>query len=161
VSKRSHRSVNKKHLKKVFKLKPDEHYGFPYSAAWEIEDREPTPEDVFVVLEEFKVPGIDFYRTFRNDRHMAKIFGGTIPPIYGYKTTEKKPVDRKNCLGTYYSDWRSEFTKKLAQTPEAMKYLFGWQWSKAFTEADSTYRHSEELGRVSKKSLDIVIEAFG
>jgi hypothetical protein len=73
---------------------------------------------VFVVIEGFKADDYrEFFAHYVEDAALATSFGVTMPPVYGYKTTTKKPVLAARCEGTHYREWRQTFVASLL-TPE-------------------------------------------
>lgn len=108
--KKSKRVANPKHRVRCFQLQPDAHFGNPWSEMWEPVRREPTKDDVFVTLRNFQHE--DFPKWYRSDQRLAHALNLEMPPIYGYKDTERKPVDVSKVEGTYYQDWRREFFSK-------------------------------------------------
>lgn len=105
---------NPKHSKRTFVFNPEDHtwFGSPFSEYWKAENRVPEDTDVFVVLDRFESYGYgkdNFYNLFKEDRGLAATLGLKMPPVYGYKTTTKKPVEPEDCTGTYYYDWRLKF----------------------------------------------------
>jgi hypothetical protein len=126
------KTPNKKHRVRTFKLKTDGcYYTNPWSKTWEIETREPTDDDVFVIISGFRCVGWDdFHNQYRRDEALAKDLGTTMPPVYGYKTTGKKLVQKKDCKGTYYREWRVEFFKKLV-TPKHLETIKTQEWAEA------------------------------
>ena len=107
---------NPKHLVSTFQLRrtsdTDRSRG---SRNWDIVDRIPDPTDVFVRLSHFQCAetGWDFYDACLTDQTLASYFEETLPPIYGYKTTEKKPVAASDCVGVPYSIWRRHLYSRL------------------------------------------------
>lgn len=134
------RGHNPKHRAHMFKFEADEDtrhkYGAPWSDYWEPELRVPTKDDVFVVIRGFKAEGYeDFYRDYQADQKLAQAFGVTMPTIYAYKTTDKRPVLSARCEGTFYRDWRKTFIQSLL-TPERVALIATW-W-----EAHPTGEHN-------------------
>ncbi len=127
-------AYNKKHFVKLFILKKDTYYSSPWSKNWDIAEREPKDNDVFVIIRNFR--GYDKHRdifsAYKLDARMAEAFGATMPEIYGYKSTSKKPVDIKDCKGVEYFTWRKTFAKSLL-TPSVKKKILKWQWANAPT----------------------------
>ena len=122
---------NKKHQVKAFVLNPVGGFGFPWSDHWDVETREPTTDDIFVVLEGFKTSnnmGYDIYSMYREDEKLAKHFGVKMPPVYGYKSTKKKPIPISSCIGTSYKVWREKFIQELL-TPKNRKLIEYHEWS--------------------------------
>ena len=131
------KQINPKHHQKVFKLKGGFHERSVRSNNWESIKHVPTPEDVFVVMAYFETDVVDrtfdLYRLYKLDEEMAEEFGGKMPPIIGYKSTEKKKVEPKDCIGKYYPEWRKEFAKSLLN-PKTMKMLQFWGWGRLHDE---------------------------
>lgn len=119
-----------KHKAKMFVL-TNARYRRPYSDNWEAETREALADDVYVVLENFEAIGYShFYQDVREDKEIAEAFGVELPAIYGYKSTEKKPVDKAKLLGTNYRAWRETWIKSLL-TPERVKQIGQLWWCQA------------------------------
>lgn len=117
------KKVNKKHKVRTFKLDPSEHFSNPYSECWKVESRVPTPDDVFVLIEKFKVESYGFYRMYRRAEKFSEQFGdGTMPDIYGYKSTKAKPVNEALVTGTEFRTWHHAFMQKIV-TPEIEKKM--------------------------------------
>lgn len=104
------RGSNQKHRVNAFRL-TGMSQSPPYSSNWTIEKRVPTADDVFVVINEFKALGFSIFGYAQQDRELAKQLGirDQCPEIYGYKTTVRKPVKAKDCMGTPYKVWRKQF----------------------------------------------------
>jgi hypothetical protein len=129
------KEVNEKHKQKMFKLANKiTSYGAA-SDNWESISHTPTKDDVFVILSHFETSGYDICECVRKDRIMASAFGATLPPVYGYKTTSKKPIDNSNCVGKPYLQWRQEYVKSLL-TDNNLKLIEAYAWSEL---VDSTY----------------------
>jgi len=128
-TRRNGKMPNRKHNVRSFRLRERVHSGGrTLSENWEIVRREPTDEDVFVVISYFKVDdGTSFYDRVRTDRHLAKTFGLPFPEVYGYKSTEKKPVTAADCQGTEYHEWRKDYFRKcLNSTLFAQVAAYHW-----------------------------------
>jgi hypothetical protein len=119
---------NKKHQVRTFVLKDGAHY-HPWSNAWEIEKRDPTPDDVFVILSGFKTEGYSFYTLYSEDKALAQAFDGKMPKIYGYKYTEQKPIKPEDLTGHHYPEWRKTFVKSLL-SPKVKSLLDNWRWAR-------------------------------
>lgn len=128
VSRGNGRTVNVKHRVRTFKLdETKSHFHRPYSNAWlPEEEREATDEDVYVILENFKVD-YGFYYMYEQDRRLIKLFGGTMPMVCGYKSTPNKPVH--SAQGTEYRKWREKFHKSL-DTDENRRLVTLRAWSR-------------------------------
>lgn len=111
-----------KHTHRTFVLTPRTNiYRATLSENWNIQDRTPEPSDVFVVLSRFRSQGPvgrkseDFYDLYESDQRLAQILGIEMPPVYGYKTTQKRPVEYEDCEGTSYYEWRTTFFLRYLQ----------------------------------------------
>lgn len=128
-SSKTKKTANKKHLVKTFKFDPAKSHYHPYSRSWEIVQREPQKEDVFVLLDKFKA-SYSFYNFYSVDQGLSKAFGdGAMPTIYGYKTTDKAPVDASKCVGTEYQTWRKQFIQSLF-VGKTKRLHNHWEWSR-------------------------------
>lgn len=104
--------VNLKHRVKNFRLIPTDYFCKPYSTHWEAEaEREATDDDVYVILEGFQSVKSNFFGLYNNDKALATAFGLKMPPVYGYKSTQAKPV--ASAQGTEYGAWSEKFRKSL------------------------------------------------
>lgn len=121
---------SQKHKVSAFKLKSDNlRFYRPWSNNWEVEaEREPTEDDVYVIIQNFQSVGFDFYHQYAADARVAKVFGLDMPEVYGYKTTTKKPV--VSATGIEYREWRKQFIKDLG-TDRAEELAANWAWAKA------------------------------
>lgn len=148
---------NKKYQVRTFKLKPTAMFTCPWSEAWEVQDREPETDDVYVIIDGFRTKGLgyDIYETYRHDEALATAFGETMPAIYGYKTSEKKPVLEKDCVGKSYLTWNKDFAKTLVKTPATKKMLDHYQWSRLENSYNWHYI------RYDKKLYNKIAEALG
>ncbi len=108
---------NKKHKQVSFVLKPCLHYSRPYSDHWSATEKEGESTDVFVVLEHFEEYGNKrFYEQYAEDALLAKEFGFSMPIVYGYKSTKKKPISESDLTGVPYHKWREDMISSL-KTP--------------------------------------------
>jgi hypothetical protein len=151
------KTINQKHKLTTFRLLGKNTHKHPWSGAWEAEEREPTDEDVFVILNNFKVVGRvhQFYDTYSNDVWLGEMLGGEVPEIYGYKSTTKKPVGLADCKGMDYYAWRKVWAQSLL-TPKVKTLLEHWQWARVIGES---YNWRSE--RTSKENLKTLLEALG
>lgn len=133
-----------KHKVTTFVLKDAVHFSHPWSDCWNVQSRVPDASDVYVILDNFKAgQNNNFYYEYRTDKHLFEAFGGKMPPIYGYKTTKKKPRDSTNCEGKDYFVWRKEYAKTLV-TPEIQKKLDLMEWSRAVDIDDWRFKRYKE-----------------
>jgi hypothetical protein len=142
--------INPKHRKKVFKLVSTRRRT-PYSENWEAETREPTPDDVFVLISEFQAIGFDVFQDYQEDSKLAETFKIPIPPVYGYKSTGASPVDPLTVIGKYYPDWRIEWIKSLAALPKVREAMEAWGWIRLTTDyerllSQESYYRTKGLG---------------
>lgn len=76
------------------------------SARWEaVDGRTPTADDVWVVLERFDAADYNFYTHYTHDKTVFDGLGKTMPPIYGYRSTEKRQVKTDGIPGVPYREW--------------------------------------------------------
>lgn len=139
---------NPKHRTRTFKLKRDLKSHGNLSDYWQVEDREPLDTDVFVILEKFRSLDGDVVKRYREDLRLGKKFGFDVPDIYGYKNTDKKPVDEEDCKGTTYNKWREAWLKSLI-TDRVKEEMEHYYWSKAIPER-SYYGAGDDRGSIVK-----------
>lgn len=154
---RGGKTVNVKHRVRAFKLDPNKsYYGRPYSSGWlPEEEREATDDDVYVVLENFKAY-YDFYGYYCEDRSLAKFLGIDMPTVYGYKSTQAKPVT--SAQGTEYRVWRQTLHDKL-KTDENKRLLSLRPWARAGSGGYvSGFGYCDGIG---EKTLAKVVGALG
>lgn len=104
-------------------------YEYPYSDHWEPIERVPQDDDVFVVLTSFRAFGLDFYTDAAGDALALEAFGLTLPPIYGYKSTDKQP---QKGHGVDYATWRQRLGRELLKSPAARELLEHYVWANTF-----------------------------
>ena len=146
------KKFNAKHKMKTFVFKPSKAnvYRMPYSDYWEADEIEPSEEDVWVVIKNFQGETYNFFQHHGEDSQLAEAFGGTLPRVYGYKSTEKSPVDRSKLEGTEYSKWRNTWVKTLVN-PTSIEVLDHWYWASV---VNSHYYGFDELAKKGLKRLD-------
>lgn len=102
--------------------------------SWKQADREPTDQDIFVILSNWDVDDMGrkqrFYLTYLQDAELLKKAGETMPAVFGYRGERSSKFAR----GTRYHEWRQ---KKLAQLLKGNEYVrllrerMRWrQWSR-------------------------------
>ena len=120
------RVKNAKHWTSAFKFKPVKSQN-QHSDNWEACKWEASDDDVFVILSYFAPKGFsgayEFYEVVEKDKVMANFLGVPFPDIYGYKTTEKKPVDPATVKGMEYKAWRGAYFDKAVKTSAKVKPL--------------------------------------
>lgn len=89
----------------------------PYSHNWLPDYDNPTDDDVYVEIENFLPVGMgtSFMNRFRIDKLLCDRLGITMPKIYAYKVTKKKPSQQRQ--GKKYEAWRDELAKKAIVHP--------------------------------------------
>jgi hypothetical protein len=156
---KKHGPVNAKHKVSTFVLRKRKGVYAPYSEAWDTVMREPEATDVYVILDHFKAEGNNgFYRRIEEDEMMAAIAGLPLPPIYGYKTTARKPVYSTSLTGIPYDTWRETFIATL-KTPELLAKVDLAQWAD-LTGVDLKVGYYRDL-RADKNILDNLVEVLG
>lgn len=146
----SGKKINPKHRMKLFKFNPSGGYSKPYSDAWEAIEHEPADDDVFVIIANFQTEDFDLGRYYHADKALAEQFGGTLPTIIGYKTSEKKPVSVKDCKGTHYPTWRDKFVPTLL-TQQVKDQFALFQWLQAVQNLKDSWRYRNIDKRVYDK----------
>jgi hypothetical protein len=119
---------NVKHRCAMFTLKDQPRFSSPYSDGWDAVSRTPDATDVYVILESFQAYD-GFGREYRNDAKLAKALGATMPTVYGYKSTEKKPVT--TATGVEYRVWRKQWILSVV-TPEIRAQIEEMRWAHPF-----------------------------
>lgn len=95
------------------------------SLAWDPVEREPQPTDVYVVIENFD--NYALRQHYSSDLMLAQMSRKEMPPIYAYKSTEKRPVDSTKLVGTSYENWRVDFRKSLVNN-RVLELVHMYQW---------------------------------
>jgi hypothetical protein len=120
--------TNVNHRRSTFTYNHSGYRTKPYSKYWEVNETEPTADDVFVVMAHFEPPG-NFYQSYNRAVQIAAKYGGTVPLVRGYKTTQRKPVKEEDCLGTPFHKWYNNFILDLLTKNEKLMHdmeLYGW-----------------------------------
>lgn len=95
-----------------------------HSLLWNPTTHTPKDDDVYVVLESYRVDGQgdDFYWTLERDKRLVESVGLKFPTIVGYKRTKTNQVDRAKLKGTEYSEWRKKgLAELLAKEPKVLE----------------------------------------
>jgi hypothetical protein len=148
--------INPKHRVKMFKFNFEGGYSKPWSDAWETVEHAPSKDDVFVIIKAFQTQDFNLGEYYRSDKILAEAFGGTLPMILGYKSTEKKPVFEKDCLGTTYVEWRKKWVPTLL-TQHVKDQFALWQWLKVVEQT----KHYWRTARADKKVYDKLAAELG
>jgi len=151
------RTPNKKHRVRSFRLVGTSTYG-SRSRNWEIVDREPTDDDVFVIISRFEAVDFgDFYRAYEQDKYLADALGLEMPEVYGYKTTSKKPVTDKDCDGMNYRVWRDKFFEGK-MTPLLWRYMSYNEWANLLRTSWTSGYHNPWKGKTQAAKAEAVKE---
>lgn len=144
---------NVKHRVKSFKLKMKDYYRHPYSDGWDAIEREPTDDDIFVILENFRADYGVFYSEAAKLYRVSQVLGKQIPEVYGYKSTATKPVRKSDCKGTPFKTWYEGFYRDLLDD-KLKEQILEWVWAEdvgsrynAYSESD----HTKVLARIEAK----------
>lgn len=165
----------KKYFSRVFTLKPDNAFEPPYSQMWDvIKEYEPKAEDVYVFMENFRIGGpkprysTDPHRKFlenlKKDIALCKLSGIPFPVVYGYKSTDKLPLEEKDIVGIPYEKWREKFFKQELESPKFQKAFLTLEWVTAIPfqyNYDSVLYDPKSALRTSIKSRDRLIAILG
>lgn len=155
----SGRTFNQKHVEKHFVLRDTVDSRYPLSNNWDIVSREPTLDDIFVVVQRFEVDSSnEFYKQVKRDRQTLKFLGGEMPPIYGIKSTVEKPVRTADVLGTPYKVWReAEIRRLLATNQEVQDLIENHSWALLFHQ-ESNWSWRFNARKIHKALLSAVPE---
>lgn len=153
--------VNVKHKVRTFKLDATKtSFWRPWSNNWEAEtEREADPKDVYVILQNFRT-NYDFYGLYQRDRQIAVAFNIPMPAVYGYKHTEKKPLNESTCVGIEYCTWRKSFLASL-NTAEAETMVGHWRWHKAAGGYFYGYGYGYSHDDLDGSKVKLLTEALG
>jgi hypothetical protein len=136
IGRSSYREANPKHKLKLFSLDKSEclngFYRSTKSDYWNPENRVPTADDVFEIIWEFKVTDYNIFERYGEDLQIAEVFNVDVPTVYGYKSTETKPVDPKTCLGTRYPEARQKWLAGVVKIPRVRMLIEHWKWATLF-----------------------------
>jgi hypothetical protein len=151
------RETNKKHHVKAFRLKEQTSNFGPKSNNWDIVDREPSDDDVFVIISHFEAVGFSgFYSKVQEDRRLAQWLGIKFPEVYGYKTTARKPLTKDDPKGTYYLEWRQDFFKLHLRWKDIRRWklLQLWRWRTVFSNGYANHRLTQNLKDYMKRASE-------
>lgn len=106
------------------------------SEGWTPTARVPTDADVYVVLEGYRPlnqhggSGEDWVAQYSQDESMLARYQLAMPPIIGYKTTERNPVRRDKLKGQEYGEWRKgPMWRLILGRPGMMELVQSYAWS--------------------------------
>jgi hypothetical protein len=150
-------TVNQKHKERCFKL--IRCGGAPFSDNWEIVDRHPDQDDVFVIINRFIPVDVSyswFDRVNNDKKAMKRLFNEELPDIFGIKDTCKHPVKAADVEGIPFDKWREEaFQEALGQHPDILAYIEAMEWT-GLTLGKFPWNSGNESGayRYLKANLD-------
>jgi len=124
-------AYNAKHKQHTFTM-VNRYTNGTLSKNWE--KAEPPQDDhCYFIINRFQVDGCtSFYQTVVNDMALARAFDLPFPEVYGYKTTDKRPIEHKDIeKGTPYMKWRKQFFAEL-MTPQCKQQIRDLQWAGLF-----------------------------
>lgn len=163
------KKTNKKHQVRTFVLTSDRNRGSRgWSSYWDIEDRTPQPDDIYVILQSFKVRGengvigVKFYEDLRADRRLLDGVGIPMPKVYGYKTSEKNQVDDSKLQGKDYYQWRKEYFEQVVRDPKVETLASHMLWHRLISRS-RFYRsyYSGNDSKISSKALATLFTRLG
>ena len=121
-------AVNQKHRDRTFTLNDVFHGSSPYSDHWS-SAVPPEEEHVFVIIRGFEPQGHDLNQ-MQNDKALLIKMGkeDLWPAVYGYKSTDLKPVLAKDIdKGTPYATWRTKtYATLLTEKTKAIVQALVW-----------------------------------
>ncbi len=138
------RVMNPKHKAKMFTLVGTRSHS-TLSDNWATAERVPEATDVYVLISGFNGDGYDFLADYRQDKKLAEHFGLTMPTIYGYKTSEKRPA--KGMEGTEYREWRKTLVTGLL-TPANLAKIEDHFWHSPMSEGYYHWPNTENRDKV-------------
>lgn len=146
---------NEKHRLKMFTFKPASRYTrHPLSNNWEPAEREPTDEDVFVILSYFEsMNGFNIYDLYREDARIADMLGREMPVVFGYKDTTKTPLVPENCKGIHYPEWHKRFNESLI-TDELRAVHLEIKWADVTSTFGTDKKRDGGTYRMAMKRLE-------
>jgi len=119
------------------------------------------PQDAhcyFIISRFMTRGGTVFYDTVQDDKLLAKAFKLPFPLIYGYKTTEKRPVEPKDIQnGLPYMKWRKQFFGGL-MTAKVKADIRAVQWVGLFNSMPYQFSSGWDTKQNFLKQLPKVIE---
>jgi len=147
------RQPNTKHRKRLFKFDPNSagNRRVP-STRWQAIDHEPSQDDVYILINNFKTPGWDFYHAYYQDTDLADHFKKKMPMVIGYKSTDTKPVDATKIPGKEYRVWRDEFVKSLL-TPDNVSIIQDMEWLERLKVYVGYGEKPEKVDRKNQENL--------
>lgn len=118
------------------------HHRFPWSSNWEIvKGHVPSDQDVFVIIKDFQpvatepaLRGAGFFGTFQRDCKLMEALGGTMPVVFGYKSTSSHPITEADCKGMSYAQWRRDILMKMPMPQDLVTDYMNMQWADIIPE---------------------------
>lgn len=130
-------AINEKHRVSTFRFKENKRGSG--SENWTIEEHTPNDADVFVIIKSFYVlGGYNFFNNYLKMERFLGIFGEKMPAVYGYKSTDRIPIENKDVKGKEFLIWYTgkleEIVDRTLDSPEIMKLLSDLAWKGAKQE---------------------------
>ena len=148
---------NAKHRARTFTLEDPFYDSVPRSGQWTLAEP-PTEDHIFVIISGF-VPKGSSLAQMKRDRVFLREWGVSWPIIYGYKSTDTKPVKASDIeKGKPYEEWLQEQYQKIL-TPEACKEIQMLFWSELHSKRD--WRHSSDGAKTSMVLVTDLSNALG
>ena len=123
----AYRVSRAQHRKRCFQLLPGPSRK-ARSENWDAVSRVPEATDVYAVLRGFVPEDEAFVTRMRWVTRVFALLGRTVPPIYGYKTTDAKPVDRAALVGVSFTQWYDALCREL-YTPAVEQRLVEFHYA--------------------------------
>jgi hypothetical protein len=145
---------NPKHYRRRFVINPEASFCYPWSNNWDVTDVPPSDDDIYVILTEFGAG--DFYTKYQEDASLMRSLElGPLPPVYGYKNTDRRPITPDKCKGTPFDTWHAQFPKTIALSKEHEALREHWRWVRSHTY-DTVF-----IAKHDMRKLRAVIERLG
>lgn len=90
------------------------------SRSWEVSPTPLDPTDLYVLLDRFVCDSVGL-REIIKDKEVLRLLApfDTFPEIYGIKTTQSEPIERKDVPARHYDQWRKlRFQQLVSEDPE-------------------------------------------
>lgn len=152
--------VNPKHQEHYFVLRDKISTTYPYSRNWDVVERVPQDDDVFVIIHRFEALNAhDFFNRVQSMRAMWVFLGMTPPTIYGVKTTARKPTFKEDVTGIHFTKWMAGQADRILEShPEYKDLLKTYHWAKVFDYRSGHYGlgswQADRIINVLQKNLD-------
>lgn len=149
------RQENPKHKLTRFLYDHSQKNSTTHSEKWQETDEEPTDEDVFLIIHRFQPVGSRTMGDIAKEMEMlSSLFNISIPPLYGIKTTAKKPVTPADVEGIEYEEWLKQTLADVVQArPEIYQEVQNRHWHSVCDELFYTRDDAEGMFRFLEQNL--------